>query len=241
MRNHDEVDLSRLTAEQRHDVFAKFGPDENMQLYGRGIRRRLASMLGNDRRHVELAYALQFSLRGTPVLRYGEEIGMGEDLSQNGRNAIRTPMQWSVLPNGGFSTAPREQLVRPVISGGEYGFEKVNVTAQRHDPASLLSWFERMIRTLREAPEVGSGTCTHVDVPVPSGVLVHRSDDITGTMVFVHNLCNNSGVVDLSSLAAEAEYPNDVLADQEYPEPGKLDAIQIGGYGHRWIRLRRHL
>jgi maltose alpha-D-glucosyltransferase/alpha-amylase len=91
LRNHDEVDLSRLTAEQRGEVFAAFGPDENMQLYGRGIRRRLAPMLGGDRRRIELAYALQFSLRGTPVLRYGEEIGMGEDLSLNGRDAIRTP------------------------------------------------------------------------------------------------------------------------------------------------------
>src|SRR4029453_2262440 len=154
-------------------------------------------------------------------------------------NAIRTPMQWSFLPNGGFSTAPEDQLVRKVISEGEYGYQKVNVTAQRHDPASLLSWFERMIHTLREAPEVGSGTCKHVDVAAPTGVLVHRSDDVTGTMVFVHNLCNKPGVVDLSSLAGEAEYPNDVLADQEYPDPGKLDAVQVAGFGYRWIRVRR--
>jgi maltose alpha-D-glucosyltransferase/alpha-amylase len=240
LRNHDEVDLSRLTTEQRNEVFARFGPDENMQLYGRGIRRRLASMLGNDRRRIELAYALQFSLRGTPVLRYGEEIGMGEDLAQDGRNAIRTPMQWSFLPNGGFSTAPEGQLVRKVISEGEFGYQKINVTAQRHDPASLLSWFERMIHTLREAPEVGCGSCKYVDVAAPTGVLVHRSDDTTGTMVFVHNLCNKPGVVDLSSLAGEAEYPNDVLADQEYPDPGKLDEVQVAGLGYRWIRVRRH-
>ncbi len=241
LRNHDEVDLSRLTTEQRSEVFAKFGPDETMQLYGRGIRRRLAPMLGNDRRHVELAYALQFSLRGTPVLRYGEEIGMGDDLGQKGRNAIRTPMQWSYLPNGGFSTARKKDLVRPVISGGDFGYETVNVTAQRQDPNSLLSWFERMIRTLREAPEVGSGTCRHVDVATPPGVLVHRCDDTTGTMLFVHNLAGEPGTVDLSSLAGEAEFPNDVLADQEYPEPGKLDAIAIAGHGYRWIRLRRAL
>src|SRR3954447_26819403 len=127
LRNHDEVDLSRLTTEQRAEVFEQFGPDENMQLYGRGIRRRLAPMLGNDRRHIELAYSLQFSLRGTPVLRYGEEIGMGDDLSLDGGNAIRTPMQWSLLPNGGFSTARTADLVRPVVSDGEYGYEKVNV------------------------------------------------------------------------------------------------------------------
>jgi maltose alpha-D-glucosyltransferase/alpha-amylase len=239
LRNHDEVDLSRLTAEQRNEVFTQFGPDENMQLYGRGIRRRLAPMLGGDRRRIELAYALQFSLRGTPVLRYGEELGMGDDLRLEGRNAIRTPMQWSLAPNGGFSTAQPDQLVRPVITGGEYGYEKVNATLQRQDSKSLLSWFERMIRTLREAPEVGSGSCTHVDVPAPTGLLVHRADDTTGTMVFLHNLSAEDGVVDLGSLYPEAEFPNDVLADQEYPEPGKLDKLAVAGYGYRWIRLCR--
>jgi maltose alpha-D-glucosyltransferase/alpha-amylase len=239
LRNHDEVDLSRLTAGQRAEVFEQFGPDENMQLYGRGIRRRLAPMLGNDRAHIELAYSLQFTLRGTPVLRYGEEIGMGDDLSLEGRDSIRTPMQWSLAANGGFSTAQADRLVRPVVSTGEFGYENVNVTKQRHDSSSLLSWFERMIRTLREAPEVGSGTCTHVDVPAPRGVLVHRADDDTGTMVFVHNLSEEPGTVDLSSLAAEADYPNDVLADQEYGELGKFDSIAIGRYGYRWIRLCR--
>ncbi|GAA0802332.1 alpha-amylase family protein [Spirilliplanes yamanashiensis] len=239
LRNHDEVDLSRLTAEQRADVFAAFGPDESMQLYGRGIRRRLAPMLGGDRRRIELAYALQFSLRGTPVLRYGEEIGMGEDLSLHGRDAIRTPMQWSYLPNAGFSSAEPDQLVRPVISGGEFGYDTVNVTAQRHDPASLLSWFERMIRTLREAPEVGAGSCTHVDVTAPRGVLAHRADSPAGTMLFVHNLSDEAATVDLGVVAAEADFPNDVLADQEYPEPGDFTKIDVGGYGYRWIRLRR--
>ena len=240
LRNHDEVDLSRLTAEQRAEVFAQFGPDENMQLYGRGIRRRLAPMLNNDRRRLELAYALQFSLRGTPVLRYGDEIGMGDDLSLEGRNAIRTPMQWSVLKNGGFSTADADQLVRPVVSDGEFGYRRVNVTNQRHDPNSLLSWFERMIRTLREASEIGSGSCAHVDVPVPAGVLVHRADGVTGTMLFVHNLGEQDGTVDLSTLADEADHPNDVLADQEYGDLGKLDSIAIAGSGYRWIRLRRY-
>ena len=165
---------------------------------------------------------------------------MGDDLSLSGRNAIRTPMQWSSKPNGGFSSAEPDRLVRPVISTGEYGYQKVNVTSQRHDPSSLLSWFERMIRTLREAPEVGSGSCTHVDLPVPHGVLVHRADGAGGTMVFLHNLGDQDGTVDLSSLAEEAEYPNDVLADREYGELGKLDAVAIGGYGYRWIRLRRY-
>ncbi len=239
LRNHDEIDLSRLTAEQRADVFAKFGPDENMQLYGRGIRRRLAPMLGNDRRRLELAYALQFSLRGTPVLRYGEEIGMGDDLALEGRDAIRTPMQWNGLPNAGFSTAAADQLVRPVVTDGDFGYERVNVTLQRHDPSSLLSWFERMIRTLREAPEIGAGTCMYVDVPAPKGLLVHRADSHTGTMLFLHNLGKDDVTVDLSSVEDESEQPNDVLADREYPDPGKLADLKVAGYGYRWIRLRR--
>jgi maltose alpha-D-glucosyltransferase/alpha-amylase len=239
LRNHDEIDLSRLTAEQRAEVFAQFGPEEDMQLYGRGIRRRLAPMLGGDRRRLELAYALQFSLRGTPVIRYGEEIGMGEDLSLRGREAIRTPMQWSGLPNGGFSTASADRLVRPAISGGEYGYETLNVAVQRGEPGSLLSWFERMIRTVREAPEVGAGSCTHVDVPTPAGVLAHRADGPTGTMLFLHNLGTDDVTADLSSLAGEAVAPNDVLADRRYAEPGKLDALELAGYGYRWIRIRR--
>ncbi|MGV9215497.1 alpha-amylase family protein [Micromonospora sp. RB23] len=239
LRNHDEIDLSRLTTEQRNQVYAEFGPDENMRIYDRGIRRRLAPMLGNDRRRIELAYALQFSLRGTPVLRYGEEIGMGEDLSLPGREAIRTPMQWSYKPNAGFSTADAEKLVRPVIDKGEFGYQNVNVTAQRGDPKSLLAWFERMIRTLREAPEIGSGSTTHIDVAVPPGVLAHRADGPTGTMVFLHNLGTDDVEVDLSSLEAEADLPIDVLTDRGYGELGKLGAVKVSGYGYRWIRLCR--
>ncbi|MFY1617480.1 alpha-amylase family protein [Micromonospora sp. WMMD736] len=239
LRNHDEIDLSRLTTEQRNQVYAEFGPDENMRIYDRGIRRRLAPMLGNDRRRIELAYALQFSLRGTPVLRYGEEIGMGEDLSLPGREAIRTPMQWSYKPNAGFSTADAEKLVRPVIDKGEFGYQNVNVTAQRGDPRSLLGWFERMIRTLREAPEIGSGSTTHIDVAMPPGVLAHRADGPTGTMVFLHNLGTDDVEVDLSSLEAEADLPIDVLTDRGYGELDKLGAVKVSGYGYRWIRLCR--
>ena len=164
---------------------------------------------------------------------------MGDDLSLEGRDAIRTPMQWSSLPNGGFSAADPGELARPVVDSGEYGYQKVNATAQRQDPGSLLSWFERMIRTLREAPEVGAGACTHVDVPVPGGVLVHRAAAYTGTMLFVHNLGTDDAVVDLGSVYADAESPNDVLADQEYPELGKLTEVPVAGHGYRWIRLRR--
>jgi maltose alpha-D-glucosyltransferase / alpha-amylase len=240
LRNHDEIDLSRLTADQRAEVFAEFGPDPDSHLYDRGIRRRLAPMLGNDRRRLELAYSLQFTLRGTPVLRYGEEIGMGDDLSLPGRTAIRTPMQWSSARNGGFTRADRP--IRPVVSGGEYGYEKVNVTAQRDDPGSLLAWFERMIRTLRECSEVGSGTCSALDRDdLPPSVLAHRADNHIGSMLFLHNLDEEPVTVDLSDLYGETERPNQVFGEDGYAEVGKLDQLELGPYGYRWIRLRRNL
>lgn len=239
LRNHDEIDLSRLTADQRADVFAEFGPEERMKLYDRGIRRRLAPMMGGDRRRLELAYSLQFTLRGTPVLRYGDEIGMGEDLSQDGRYAIRTPMQWSSARNAGFSSAPSASLVRPVVSRGDFSFKKINVDDARHDRGSLLNWFERMIHTLRESPEVGYGTCTHVDIPVDRGVLIHRADGAAGTMVFLHNLSDQPSTVDLSSLKGEAEQLNQVFADADYEPLDGLKSIELNGYGYRWIRLAR--
>jgi maltose alpha-D-glucosyltransferase/alpha-amylase len=197
-------------------------------------------MLGGDQRRVELAYSLQFSLRGTPVLRYGEEIGMGEDLSLKGREAIRTPMQWSPAPNGGFSTAAPNRLVRPVVTGGDFGFENVNVRRQRNDSGSLLAWFERMMPTLRECPEINTGSCTHVDVPTPPGVLAHRADDDTGTVLFLHNLDEQDATVDLGVLENVAEAPTEMLADRDYGDID-LGKLAVAGYGYRWIRLCRHL
>jgi maltose alpha-D-glucosyltransferase/alpha-amylase len=234
LRNHDEIDLSRLTADQREDVFAEFGPQQRMRLYDRGIRRRLAPMLGNDRRRLELAYSLQFTLRGTPVVRYGDEIGMGEDLAQPGRNAIRTPMQWSGERNGGFSTALKRELVRPVVTGGDFGYAAINVHKQRHDPGSLLAWFEKMIRTLRESPEVGCGTCTHVDVPGPRTVLAHRAEGATGSMLFLHNLGDEACVIDLSSAHSKGD---EVFGDQPYDDGLDFAKLSLGPYGYRWIRL----
>jgi maltose alpha-D-glucosyltransferase/alpha-amylase len=148
-------------------------------------------------------------------------------------------MQWSYKENAGFSTADPEKLVRPVIDKGDFGYQKVNVTAQRGDATSLLAWFERMIRTLREAPEIGSGSTSHIDVPVPAGVLAHRADGPTGTMVFLHNLGTEDVEVDLGTLAAEADLPIDVLSDRGYGDVGKLDSLKLGGHGYRWIRLCR--
>jgi maltose alpha-D-glucosyltransferase/alpha-amylase len=242
LRNHDEVDLSRLTPNERSDVFAAFGPKPEMQLYGRGIRRRLAPMLGNDRRRIELAYSLQFALPGTPVLRYGEELGMGDDLSLPEREAIRTPMQWFNGPNAGFSVADPKQLIRPVISGGDFGYERVNVTAQRLDPNSLLSWFERMIRTLRECPEIGSGKCSVVQTALPRHVLAHRFDSPEGSMLMLHNLGPRGVTVTLPELPGVGADLHEVFSDRSYPPPTReLEGLKLRGYGYRWIRLSHNL
>src|SRR3712207_2986352 len=127
-----------------------FGPEPDMQLYNRGIRRRLTPMLGGDRRRLELAYSLMFTLPGTPVLLHGDEIGMSDDLRLPERECARTPMQWSTEPQGGFTKSDKPIL--PVISGGPYGYEHVNVAEQRRDPGSLLNWLERIIRMRKEVP-----------------------------------------------------------------------------------------
>jgi maltose alpha-D-glucosyltransferase / alpha-amylase len=235
LRNHDELDLGRLTEKQRQAVFAAFGPDKDMQLYNRGIRRRLAPMLQGDRRRLELAYSLMMGLPGTPVLRYGDEIGMGENLRLPERNSARTPMQWSGERQGGFTKS--EKPILPVISGGAYGFEHVNVAQQRRDPDSLMNWMERMIRMRKEAPEVGWGEFTVLQTRKPE-VLAIRYDWRNNSVVVVHNL------------SAE---PREVLLDEGVKDSGCLvnllsqeisDADAAGKhrlllepYGYRWYRV----
>ncbi|MDT4996628.1 MAG: maltose alpha-D-glucosyltransferase / alpha-amylase [Pseudonocardiales bacterium] len=239
LRNHDELDLGRLTDEQRSDVIAAFAPKPDMRLYGRGIRRRLAPMLRGDRRHIELAYALQFSLPGTPVVRYGEEIGMGENLALEGREAIRTPMQWDSSRNGGFSSADAGELARPVVTRGRYSATKVNVTDQQRDPNSLLRWFENLVHTLREAPEIGAGHCAVVDVPLPRAVLAHRFDAPSGAMLLLHNLSDKPVTIDIGALDG-VDRPHDLLVDGPYAAPTKrLTGLELHGWGYRWIRLCR--
>jgi maltose alpha-D-glucosyltransferase/alpha-amylase len=240
LRNHDELDLSRLTKDQQAEVFRAFAPKDDMQIFGRGIRRRLASMLGNDRRRIELAYSLQFTMPGTPVIRYGEEIGMAEDLSLKGRDAIRTPMQWAPDPGGGFSTAPPEACVRPVQSRGRFGVRQVNVESEQRNAGALLRWFEQLIHTLRECPEVGVGTCEVVDVPLPPHVLAHRCDAPEGTMLFLHNLADQTVTVDIGKVDGIEGKPREVFADGPYDAPApRLTGLELRGYGYRWLRLRR--
>ena len=234
LRNHDELDLGRLPDEQREAVFEQFGPDPGMQLYGRGIRRRLASMLG-DRKRIELAYSLLFSLPGTPVLRYGEEIGMGDDLSLVERNAVRTPMQWSAEPNGGFSIA--EKCVRPVIEGGPYGYERVNVADQQRDADSLLRWMTRMIRLRTQCPEIGWGDCRVVPVRA-HGVVATEHRWRGTTVVCAHNLRAQPTEIRLELADATREALVDLMDDDEStPDDRGAHRLALDAYGYRWYRL----
>jgi maltose alpha-D-glucosyltransferase / alpha-amylase len=235
LRNHDELDLGRLTDEQRQAVFAAFGPDDNMQLYGRGIRRRLAPMLQGDRRRIELAYSLMMALPGTPVIRYGDEIGMGENLHLPERNCARTPMQWSTEPHGGFTK--NDKPILPVISGGAFGFEHVNVAQQRRDPNSLMNWMERMIRMRKEAPEVGWGEFSILHTGT-SQVLAMRYDWRNNSLVVVHNLSAIPREVWLEVGIEGSECLVNLLS----PETSNSDAsgkhcVLLEPYGYRWFRV----
>jgi maltose alpha-D-glucosyltransferase/alpha-amylase len=239
LRNHDELDLSRLTEEQRADVMRAFAPKPQMRIYERGIRRRLAPMLGNDRRHIELAYSLQFTMPGTPVLRYGEEIGMGENLALDGRNAIRTPMQWDGDRGAGFSTADPGDLVTPIPTRGTFSARRVNVRDQSRDAGSLLRWFEQLIRVLRECPEIGVGTPSVLDQSLPRAVLAHRFDAPEGSILLLHNLADRAVTIDLDGLDA-SDQTYEVFADAEYEPVGRrLTGLPLNGWGYRWLRLRR--
>jgi maltose alpha-D-glucosyltransferase/alpha-amylase len=237
LRNHDEIDLGRLSDEERAAVFAEMGPRPEMQLYDRGIRRRLAPMLGGDSRRLELAYSLLFSLPGTPVLWYGEEIGMGEDLALPERNSVRTPMQWSAEEHGGFSTAPPKQQVRPIVHEGGFAYQHVNVAAQRRDPGSLLNVIERLIRTRKEAPEIGRGAWTLLDTGSPS-VLAHCCEWRGQRLLALHNLSREPTVARLNLSQYECDHLIDLLDDQQ-PSPVEEGCFEtrLQGYGYRWYRV----
>jgi maltose alpha-D-glucosyltransferase/alpha-amylase len=237
LRNHDELDLGRLKEAERQAVFAAFGPDSEMQLYRRGIRRRLAPMLQGDRRRLELAYSLMMTLPGTPVIRYGDEIGMGDDLHLRERNCARTPMQWSTEPHAGFTKNDKPML--PIISAGPYGFQHCNVAAQRRDPNSLLNWMERTIRMRKEVPEIGWGDFSFISTGTPQ-VLAMRYNWRNNSVLFVHNLNSEPREVRLA-LKEEGEYEcilaNLLSDDHSRSEKDGLHYILLEPYGYRWYRV----
>lgn len=233
LRNLDELDLERLTEQEREVVYQSFAPDPGMRIFGRGIRRRLAPMLG-DRSRLELAFSLLFSLPGAPLLIYGDEIGLGEDLSLNGRNAVRTPMQWSRERQAGFTTAGREALPAPVISAGPFGYEAVNVAEQGADPDSLLSWIKRLIMLRRQCPEWGWGSCHVVEMGEP-GLFAHRVEWKGRRLLAVHNLTDKAAVARLDRDPHTKLIPLLSSRTEDDPKNGTHPALEP--YGYRWYRL----
>lgn len=246
VRNHDELILDKLTDEERQEVFAAFGPEPEMQIYGRGLKRRLPTMLDGDPRRIRMVYSLLFSLPGTPTLYYGEEIGMGEDLADEGRMSVRTPMQWDAVRNGGFSTAPPRRLVQRVVPGG-YGPEHVNVAHQKRDHDSLWHFMRTLIQTYRECPELGWGAFSVLDQPRRE-VLAHRCHWDGASVVAVHNLSAQPLTTRVQlhqdDLAARAEgeeiWLDDLFAHRAHATDTRGGAeLTLEGYGHVWLRVRR--
>ncbi len=237
VRNHDELTLDKLTETERQEVFAAFGPEPEMQVYGRGLIRRLPPMLDGDLRRIKMVYSLLFSLPGTPVLFYGEEIGMGENLAAGDRTAVRTPMQWSTDKNGGFSNARKDRLPGQLPEGA-YGPEFVNVSDQQRDPDSLLNFIRTLATTYRNCPELGWGECTILDQPY-AAVLAHRTTWDDGSLVALHNAAAEPVTVPLTLDGLE---PGTVLLDlltdgsAEPDEKGRIE-LNLGAYGYRWLRV----
>ncbi len=236
IRNHDELALEKLSDAEREEITAKFAPDkEKMWVYNRGVRRRFPPMIAGDQRRLELAYSLVFTLSGTPVLFYGEEIGMGNRLIPQTRSDSH-PMQWSKELNAGFSAASSDKLIRPVITEAQYSYQHLNVIDQRRDPQSLLNWMERAIRTHKECPEFGWGKWNHIETG-NAQVFAHRCEWRGGAMIAVHNLARQACSVTLKLDSNTADLI-DLFGDQQYaPVEGPSHRVQLEGYGYRWLRV----
>jgi maltose alpha-D-glucosyltransferase/alpha-amylase len=236
LRNNDELDLGRLTKKQRQAVFDALGPNPEDQLYGRGIRRRLAPMLDGDRRRIELANSLMFTLPGSPMLLYGDELAMGDDLALPERTCGRTPMQWSTEPHGGFTKS--ERPVVPVISEGPYGYERVNAAQQRRDSDSMLNWMERIIRMRKEVPEIGWGEFDILDTG-DDAVLGVRYDWRNNSVLFLHNLAADPREVEFTvGLKDGGDLLVSLLtADHSRVRKNGKHVVSLEGYGYRWYRV----
>ncbi len=239
VRNHDELTLDKLTDAEREEVFEAFAPDERQRVYGRGIVRRIPPMLSGDPRRIRMVYSLLFSLPGTPVLFYGEEIGMGENKDVEGRQAVRTPMQWSTDKNGGFSSAPASRLVAPPPADG-YAPQHVNVQAQLSDDDSLLQFIQRLAVRYRASPEIGWGAFRVLEQDQPA-VLAHSISADVGCFVALHNFSD----VPVKTAIRLADDPDAVeLSDLLGPERIALDerngvTLELPAYGYRWLRVVR--
>jgi glycosidase len=238
VRNHDELTLDQLSDDERQEVFAAFGPDEEMQLFGRGLRRRLPTMLEGDPRRIRMVYSLMLTLPGAPVLFYGEEIGMGENLAIEGRLSVRTPMQWRPTPSAGFSSASPSRLRRP-LPDGAFGAMDVNVADQLDDDDSLLVWMARAIRRRRQTPEFGWGEMRLLRTG-NDHVLGHACTWEDRTAVAFHNFSDRRQVVEAKVGAALADQTLLHLLGPDRRVPDLVDdrlEVTLEAHGYRWLRF----
>ncbi len=236
LRCHDELTLEMVTPEERQFMWEFYAPEPRMRL-NLGIRRRLAPLLGNDRSRIELANSLLFTLPGSLVLYYGDEIGMGDNIWLADRDGVRTPMQWSSGPNAGFSPAPAFALSDPVIDDETYGFQRLNVAAQQADPNSLLKRMREMIRVRKAHPAFGRGDLSFLAAPDPAVLAFVRADP-SETILAIHNLAENRRETRLDLAAFAGQSPVDLFSGQRLPTVAADPyALTLPPYGYRWLRL----
>jgi maltose alpha-D-glucosyltransferase/alpha-amylase len=236
LRNHDELTLEMVTEDERQWMWREYAPDPRMRL-NLGIRRRLAPLLDHDRRKIELANSLLFTLPGSPVLYYGDEIGMGDNLALPDRNGVRTPMQWSNSLNADFSDAPPDSLYAPIIDAAPFPLAQVNVAAQRADPGSLLNTVRRLIATRKQHPAFGRGGFEWLscDSAAIAAYLRSHADE---RLLIVNNLSPSPQSIVLSAPEPHAVTPIDLLSGS--PLPPVRDAqlrLTLEPYQYRWLKL----
>jgi maltose alpha-D-glucosyltransferase/alpha-amylase len=238
LRNHDELTLEMVTDEERDYMYLAYTADPEARL-NLGIRRRLAPLLGNDRRRIELMTALLFSLPGTPIIYYGDEIGMGDNIQLGDRHGVRTPMQWSADGNAGFSTANAERLYSPVITDPVYGHQAVNVQSQQDDPASLLRWMKNMVGLRQMFRIFGRGNIEFLQ-PANVKVLVHVRRFEDDVILCVANLSRFTQPVELDLRAFEQFTPVEMLGYTTFPTiTDRPYFLTLGPYGFYWFELQR--
>jgi maltose alpha-D-glucosyltransferase/alpha-amylase len=240
LRNHDELTLEMVTDKERDYLWSFYAGDRRMRI-NLGIRRRLAPLLENDRRKIELLNSMLFSMPGTPVLYYGDEIGMGDNIYLGDRDGVRTPMQWSPDRNGGFSRADPQRLFLPAIQDPIYGFAGVNVEAQLANPSSLLNWMRRMISVRRAHPAFGRGTLRFL-YPSNRKVLAYLREWDDDRLLCVVNVSRAPQAVELDLSEFRGAIPTELTAGSIFPPVGQLPyLLTLPSYGFFWFKLEAHV
>jgi maltose alpha-D-glucosyltransferase/alpha-amylase len=238
LRNHDELTLEMVTEVERDYMYDEYAMDKTMRI-NRGIRRRLAPLMNNDRRQVELLNGLLMSMPGTPIVYYGDEIGMGDNIYLGDRNGVRTPMQWNSTMNAGFSSADPERLYAPVISNAIYGYQAVNVDAQERSEHSLLNWMKSLIQVRNAFRVFSRGTIRFLE-PSNHRVLAYIRQFGDELVLVVNNLSNSAQAVDLDVQKYKGYVPIEMFGRNLFPRLGSTSYIlTLGPYQFYWFQLRR--